>query len=83
MKPPKIVMIQWVDSAEKLGWQVVNELDDSEADLICVSVGFLVKESKHALTIVHSITDGGLEGFHGTGQMTIPRMAVKDLTRIG
>lgn len=81
MNPPKIVLIRWVDSTEKLGWDHVENME--EPDMVCVSVGFVMRETKSSITIVHSITGVGTEDYAGTGQMTIPKSAITDLTRIG
>lgn len=79
--PPPIVLIRWIDSCEKLGWDFVGEM--GHLDLECVSAGFLVKDTPEAITIVHSITGWGTEDYAGTGQMTIPKSAVKNVDRIG
>lgn len=52
----KMVKVEWLDSVGRTGWrnrQVI--LDDSPyEDLLHESVGFLVHEDEHSITLTHS-----------------------------
>ena len=73
-----LVLVIWVDSSHMgEGWIGFEELDCTDARLLCVSVGFLVQESAHAKLLVPSIADlhePGNRQAHGS--MLIPKVAI-------
>lgn len=46
IKTPPIVLIEWVDAAHEFGWMDGNDLDDAEPDLVCFTVGWILKKTK-------------------------------------
>ena len=53
-----LLLVVWVDSSHMgEGWVGFDELDCSDTRLLCVSVGFLLHESRHAKLLVPSIAD--------------------------
>lgn len=64
-----IVLIEWTDSATSHGWS--DHLPSSE-DMACRSVGFLVAEDEHAITLAFGI--GATE--HLCAQM-IPKQMIR------
>ena len=70
------VWVKWVDSFGGCGWTAP---DCVERTLICESIGFLVVEDEHAITITTSIHTG-------SGQvmdpLTIPKAAILEQREI-
>jgi hypothetical protein len=73
-----LLLVVWVDSSHLgEGWIDFDELDRSDAQLLCVSVGFLVHESRQSMLLVPSIADlsePSNRQAHGT--MLIPKRAI-------
>lgn len=69
----KKVHIEWVDSSSTRGWNYMPEFKDQE--LIVVSIGFLLKETKSDVTISTSYTPYG----SAMDPLTIPRCSIKKL----
>jgi hypothetical protein len=78
-KPPKIYLINWIDSCSQSGWATS---EDCKADLsYCQSVGFLVEENKEAYCLALNRTTK--EGHRPFGELiTIPKVAVKSVKAI-
>lgn len=74
----KIVLVQWVDSQAVHGWNNVKK-DFSEADLMCVSAGFLTHESDVHLTISASLDSLDEAEFDANNTMIIPKCAVRSI----
>lgn len=52
-----LVLIEWVDSSRiGDGWRMLDEIEAPEPHL-CVSVGFVVKESKDAKVLAPNLAD--------------------------
>ena len=69
-----IVVVEWKDSAFENGWQ------DREAHQGCdkvISVGILVKDSPHSVTLTTS-TDPDDESGEVMSPLTIPKCAIVD-----
>ncbi len=62
------VYVEWLDSSTSTGWRD----PDSDHDLGCISLGFLVKECDESVTIAHSVAAIG----HVCDQITIPKAAI-------
>lgn len=75
----KIVEVLWVDSSMEGGrvWHCMENLKASKLVAVC-SVGFLIHEDKHSLTIAAHV--GGSDA---AGAMKIPKGAVVRRRSIG
>lgn len=52
----KKVYIEWADAFSEMGWKDSEDIDDT---LLCVSIGFLVKETKNSIAISTTINRDG------------------------
>jgi hypothetical protein len=68
------VSIEWMDSATTPGWQY----PDNDGPAKIISVGLLVRQDKHSLTISTSVGQFG----RYCEQLTIPRSVVKKLKKV-
>jgi hypothetical protein len=75
MKKHHAYVVKWRDSSTLRGWQHI-EGDHSVA--IITSVGWMVKETKTAVTLTTGISEGGSV----CDAITIPREAVTKMTRL-
>jgi hypothetical protein len=77
VKKPKLVIIEWLDSAQPLpAWRHLDDLPELEA-VRCFSVGWLVAEDKSVKLLAPNIGDfdsGGSK--QGSGFIRIPVAAV-------
>ena len=64
-------MVQWSDSHYRPGW---DNGDVSVKETICMSMGWLVGESKDVIVLAANITDE--DGPQRCGEMTIPRKSI-------
>ena len=77
--PYRLVMVEWEDSQRPLSpWQWVDEftLPDS---VRCVSVGFLVAETKEAIALAPNLGDIDCDRTQACGIIRIPLKAVHRL----
>lgn len=83
MKPRyKIVKIEWQDSCQPVcEWQWLNKYPEPTITK-CVSVGFLIAETKYAVAIALSIADINTDHAQTNGVMRIPRISITKITRI-
>jgi hypothetical protein len=73
-EPLKIIFIEWLDSCGSSGWRPLAEIQTSPA--LCQSVGFLVAETKDAITVALNRTRS--DGNVPFGEcMAIPKIAIK------
>ncbi len=85
---PKPVLVEWVDSSSVHTdvWGSVNEAvaKGTAASLRpCISVGFLVYEDRECLVLVPHLQGLPIDADDsGSGDMTIPRGAVKRVRRL-
>jgi len=78
--PYRLVMLEWEDSAQPIdGWQWVDDYQVPEI-VKCVSVGFLIAETKNAVALAPNIGDVGRERVQASGIIRIPRSAVCRMT---
>jgi hypothetical protein len=76
----KLVLIEWEDSgAGYQGWKPVQSVSGSLTK--CVSVGFLIKETKECKVLFPHI-DGDENDLHGAGDMTIPCSAITKVVEL-
>lgn len=76
---PPMVMVEWQDSAQPLPqWQWMDDLN-APSICKCVTVGFLVKDSKKEKAIALSIADDAKQV---AGIMSIPTACIVRMTRL-
>lgn len=75
----KIAYIIWVDSHSPAdsGWLKRAKIDTGP--LLCYSIGIVVDESKHNITVAGHWDE---ENLSYTGIMTIPKVAIKRIKKI-
>jgi hypothetical protein len=81
----KLVMVEWEDHAGSDGWCSLHDAQASNDDgMLCVSVGFLIAESKKRITIAASIgcPSPVKPEPDVAGQMTIARALIKKITTV-
>jgi len=77
--PYRLVAVEWEDSQRPLsawGWLDEYALPDA---VRCVSVGFLIAETKTALALAPNLGDVEQERAQGCGIIRIPRSAVRQI----
>lgn len=72
-------VVWWIDSMGSSEWHNVEVLDQVEPLPICVSVGFVVRETEESLSLIQTgqtkLKDSEFHMFFG--EMTIPKVAIK------
>jgi hypothetical protein len=78
-----LVLIEWVDASRlNNGWMDWADIPDPYAHM-CVTVGFVVSENKHATILVPTIGDcEHPENRHTYGGMMIPKSAIVTQRRL-
>ncbi len=75
--PYRLVAVEWEDSQRPLSpWQWLDEFDLPDA-VTCLSVGFLVAESKAAIALAPNLGDVEQARAQGSGIIRIPHSAVR------
>lgn len=75
--PYRLVLIEWEDSARPISsWEWIENYDVPEV-LPCVSVGYLIADTDHALALAPNIGDIGREHLQASGILRLPRSAVR------
>lgn len=64
----KVVLIEWIDAVTEQGWQKPADLMDAPT---CLTIGFLVKETKLSISVAATISDDEVNAVQ-----TIPRAMV-------
>jgi hypothetical protein len=78
-RPPRIVEIEWIDSAVTAGW--MHDTDSKRVvALSCRSVGYVAHRSRQALTLVQSLDEQ--DPARKCQAMTIPLVAIKWVRRL-
>lgn len=79
--PYDLVMVEWIDASRLSdGWMDLSAIPDPYPHL-CVSVGFVVRESKHGKTLVPTVGDiEHQDNSHTYGGMMIPAAAIVSQT---
>jgi hypothetical protein len=74
VKRQTILYVEWVDSMNSPGWRRSDDLDDASRPARCCSVGFVVRDTRDALTLaLNHCRDEGTSPY--ADLMTIPRVA--------
>jgi len=81
----KLEVVEWADSysPSDIGWKSIAEMEEPD-NMVCISVGWIEKETKDNITIVPHITDiydKKTEGY-GYGILTIPKGVILKRTKI-
>lgn len=78
MKKPKLVMIEWEDSCQASGqWQWLENLQTPPI-IKCISVGFLVKDTKKEKCLAISMANAE----QVSGIISIPSSCIKRIKRL-
>jgi hypothetical protein len=77
-KDNSILFVRWVDSSSQEGWKSGDNIDTEL--LQCVSVGFLVKETKKSIVISGHRTEQFEPDYDGI--IVIPRSAILKIKKI-
>ena len=78
----RLVLIEWVDSHSRRGWQDIDRIRGATEPLYCRSVGWLVSESKDCKVLVPHISGerNGAIMLQGCGDLAIPAKAIVRMT---
>ena len=55
--------IEWWDACTEHGWMDLEELNKDNNLTKCVTLGFIVKESKQAIVVSHTIAEDGFNSY--------------------
>ena len=74
--PYKLVKVEWEDSARPIpAWQWIADYELPQI-VACISVGYLIAETRQALALAPNLGDIGQE-IQASGIIRIPRSAVR------
>ena len=74
--PHRLVIVEWNDSSQPVSaWQWVSDYELPEITR-CISVGYLIADTDHAIAVAPNIGDVGCERIQASGIIRIPRSAV-------
>lgn len=77
-----MVLIEWDDSARPVSqWQWVDDYQIPEI-VRCVSVGYLIAETKDALAVAPNLGDMTSERIQASGIIRVPRSSVRRMTEL-
>jgi hypothetical protein len=80
--PYQLVKIEWEDSARPIsGWQWVADYAIPKT-INCISVGFLIAETKRALALAPNLGDVESEEIQASGIIRIPKSAIRGRLRL-
>jgi hypothetical protein len=75
--PYKLVKIEWEDNARPISaWQWIEEYE-APRTVECISVGYLIAETKQALALAPNLGDIGNARVQASGIIRIPRSAIR------
>jgi len=75
----RLVMVDWVDSAQPYGhWCHLDDLPPMEV-IRCQTVGWLVAESEDVLMLAQNLGDISTGNAQASGLMRIPRACVREV----
>jgi len=81
----RLYLIKWVDSYQESTcvWGKIKSIKYPQS-MICMSVGWIEKETKDNITIVPHVSGVNLKKSmrYGTGVMTIPTLAILERTKL-
>jgi hypothetical protein len=76
----KLVLVEWQDSRQPSGgWRWADEYEEPEP-VLCLTVGWLLRETDDALLVVQNLGDVSGERFQASGATEIAR---RQVVRIG
>lgn len=80
----KIVYVEWVDSVQpQPSWRQFDDLSDFDlAPCICVSIGWVIRETDDALSLAISLSDEGTDSMAVSGLATIPKTAITKIVTV-
>ena len=81
---PVLVLVKWLDSYGcSSEWQPIKDINAPA--MVCSSVGWLVHEGEDSIVVVPHMSppDHAHAEWQGCGDMTIPRVAVVEITELG
>ena len=77
LKIRELVLVKWLDSKGLVNeWEFLEDIDPLLPST-CLSIGFLLEETKEYTTIVQSISESQV-----LGRMTIPARSILKVTRL-
>ena len=80
----KLYIVKWIDSYNTSNaWELISEMQKPKS-MICISVGWIEKESKKNIVIIPHISDienKATKG-DGCGAMIIPKSAILKRTKL-
>ena len=80
--PYKLVLIEWDDSARPISqWQWVDDYQVPEI-VQCISVGYLIAETKRALALSPNLGDTTSERIQASGIIRVPRSSVRRIIEL-
>jgi hypothetical protein len=80
--PYKLVLIEWDDSARPIPqWQWIDDYQIPEI-VRCISVGYLIAETKAALAIAPNLGDTTSERIQASGIIRVPRNSVRRMIEL-
>ena len=74
--PRKMFLIEWSDSCAEHGWQ--SENDVSNVPATCWTVGFIVRDGLHGLTVAPTVSNQGLT----LDPLTIPKGCIQSIKQL-
>lgn len=82
MKRPKLLIVEWEDSAQPLpAWRFLDDLPPMEA-IRCYSVGWEMGRANGVLMLAPNIGDAGTEASQASGFIRIPLSCIKRTARL-
>lgn len=80
--PYDLTLVEWEDSAQPVAaWQWAADYEMPEV-VTCLSVGYLISESKQAVALAPNVGGVGGEQHQVSGIIRIPRSAVRRISRL-
>lgn len=76
-KTPQIVLIEWTDAAHEFGWMEGNDEKDTEIDLTCLSVGWVLKKTFKYIKLCQTYSSD-----NHAQTIIIPRAMIKHITSL-
>jgi len=77
--PYKLVLVRWEDSEQPISaWQWIDNYEVPEI-VECVSVGYLIAETKNAVALAPNIGDIKRNRGQASGIIRIPRAAIRGM----
>lgn len=80
-----LVLIHWVDSSSTgKAWRSIHDFgDEAQSPLQCLSVGWIMAQSKKAITLAMNLGyEEGCDPHSAGGDITIPRSAILSIRKL-